>query len=190
MWHSTLCHQHSSWRSLLWLKLGKCCVNPIGDFCIACNTPLNLSLQMATLASADNQCKHFRIRSGLSECQSWSGSKPFWHSGIVPESFFLKKLILKKLADSIKSVKNYPVCKKITLKAPIGTKVVCLSCLLKCLRSLYGKQCGPRSDCSHRSSLFWVHAVSLVSWVMCGTWLYRFLIFAPLLTLLLYLIHQ
>ena len=47
----------------------------------------------------------------------------------------------------------------ITLNAPIATKVVCFSPLLKCLRSLYGKQCGPRSDCSYRSSLFWVHAV-------------------------------
>ena len=47
----------------------------------------------------------------------------------------------------------------ITLNAPIETKVVCFSRLLKCLRSLYGKQCGPRSDCSYRSSLFWVHAV-------------------------------
>ena len=27
------------------------------------------------------------------------------------------------------------------------------------LRSLSGKQCGPRSDCSYRSSLFWVHSV-------------------------------
>ena len=43
--------------------------------------------------------------------------------------------------------------------APIITKVVCFSRLLKCLRSLYGKQCGPRSDCSYRSSLFWVHGV-------------------------------
>ena len=47
----------------------------------------------------------------------------------------------------------------LTLNAPITTKVVCFSRLLKCLRSLYGKQCGPRSDCSYRSSLFWVHAV-------------------------------
>ena len=47
----------------------------------------------------------------------------------------------------------------LTLKVPIATKVVCFSRLLKCLRSLYGKQCGPRSDCSYRSSLFWVHAV-------------------------------
>ena len=43
------------------------------------------------------------------------------------------------------------------LNAPITTKVVCFSRLLKCLRSLYGKQCGPRSDCTYRSSLFWVH---------------------------------
>ena len=71
---------------------------------------------------------------------------------------------------------------RLTLNAPIATKVVCFSRLLKCLRtpfalilnssvmfgnylqqttsrSLYGKQCGPRTDCSYRSSLFWVHAV-------------------------------
>ena len=47
----------------------------------------------------------------------------------------------------------------LTLNAPIATKVVCFSRLLKCLSSLYGKQCGPRSDCYYRSSLFWVHAV-------------------------------
>ena len=45
------------------------------------------------------------------------------------------------------------------LNVPIPTKVVCFSGLLKCLRSLYSKQCGPRSDCSYRSSLFWVLAV-------------------------------
>ena len=52
----------------------------------------------------------------------------------------------------------------LTLNAPIATKVVCFSHLLKCLRSLYGKQCGPRSDCSYRSSLFWVHAVFFYTW--------------------------
>ena len=41
---------------------------------------------------------------------------------------------------------NQPFCiEQLTLKAPIATKVVCFSHLLKCLRSLYGKQCGPRS---------------------------------------------
>ena len=43
----------------------------------------------------------------------------------------------------------------LTLKAPIATKIVCFSRLLKCLRSLYDKQCGSRSDC-----LIWVHPVS------------------------------
>ena len=57
----------------------------------------------------------------------------------------------------------------LTLNAPIATKVVCFSRLLKCLRSLYGKQCGPRSDCSYRSSLFWVHAVCF--YVMLGNYL-------------------
>ena len=40
----------------------------------------------------------------------------------------------------------------LTLNAPIATKVVCFSRLLKCLRSLYSKKCGPRSE------LFSVHA--------------------------------
>ena len=30
---------------------------------------------------------------------------------------------------------------RLTLNAPMATKVVCFSRLLKCLRSLYGKQC-------------------------------------------------
>ena len=34
----------------------------------------------------------------------------------------------------------------LTLNAAIATKYVCFSRLLKCLRSLYGKQCGLRSD--------------------------------------------
>ena len=31
----------------------------------------------------------------------------------------------------------------LTLNAQIATKVICFSHLLKCLKSLYGKQCGP-----------------------------------------------
>ena len=57
-------------------------------------------------------------------------------------------------------------CSKLTLNAPIATKVVCFSRLLKCLRSLYGKQCGPRSDCSYRSSLFWVHTVCFYTYLV------------------------
>ena len=65
------------------------------------------------------------------------------------------KLCIYKLCNC--KLYNYNL--QLPLKAPIATKVACFSRLLKCLRSLYGKQCGPRSDCSYRSSLFWVHAV-------------------------------
>ena len=39
----------------------------------------------------------------------------------------------------------------LTLNVPIAT-----SCLLKCLRNLYGKQCGPRSDCSYHWHLLFM----------------------------------
>ena len=52
--------------------------------------------------------------------------------------------------------------------APISTKVVCFSRLLKCLRSLYGNQCGPRSDCCSGSTLF---AFILNLSVMLGNYL-------------------
>ena len=62
-----------------------------------------------------------------------------------------------------------PIClPRLTLNSPIATKVVCFSRLLKCLRSLYGKQCGPRSDCSYRSSLFWVHTVCFYTYGKCS----------------------
>ena len=66
----------------------------------------------------------------------------------------------------------YTLC-LLTLNAPITKKVVCFSRLLKCLRSLFGKQCGPRSDCSYRticsgSTLF---ASILNSSVMLGNYL-------------------
>ena len=51
----------------------------------------------------------------------------------------------------------------------MATKVVCFSHLLKCFRSLYGKQCGPRSDCSCSGSTLFasIHNSS----VMLGNYL-------------------
>ena len=63
------------------------------------------------------------------------------------------------LCSGKKLIYKIAISDPLTLKAPISTKDVCFSRLLKCLRSLYGKQCGPRSDCSYRNSLFWVQAV-------------------------------
>ena len=62
------------------------------------------------------------------------------------------RTMIKKIKIDIDQVYESFVC-VLTLKAPIATKVVCFSPLLKCLRSLYGNQCGPRSDCSYGSSL-------------------------------------
>ena len=71
-------------------------------------------------------------------------------------SFFI---ISVSLHSWCKPIKHDFQCEQLTLNVPIATKAVCFSRLLKCLRSLNGKQCGPRSDCSYRSSLFRVHAV-------------------------------
>ena len=69
-------------------------------------------------------------------------------------SFQIPKLTISKNIRRKKYAKKEPGCSLtlfmcilfLTLKAPIATKVVCFSRQLKCLRSLCGKQCGPRSD--------------------------------------------
>ena len=68
---------------------------------------------------------------------------------------YIRHSLFERLEMCIHGMCNY----LLTLNAPITTKVVCFSRLLKCLRSLYVKHCGPRLDCSYRSSLFWVHAI-------------------------------
>ena len=59
------------------------------------------------------------------------------------------------------------ISSKLTLNVPITAKVVFFSRLLKCLRSLYGKQCGsiPDSSVCSGSTLF---ASILDSSVMLG----------------------
>ena len=57
---------------------------------------------------------------------------------------------------------------------------VCYAFVLVCLYVPCGHLLGkgwPLGSC------LWCPTFPLVSWVRCGTWLYRFLIFAPLLTL-------
>ena len=54
-------------------------------------------------------CKQFGPRSGSTERRSWSGSKLFDILVMFLEEFF-KTLILKKSADSNKSMKNYSAC--------------------------------------------------------------------------------
>ena len=93
--------------------------------------------------SADNLGKLLWLRLDPANHQAWSGST-LDDTHVVFMNDFLRLPFLKV---------------NLTLNAPITTKVVCFSRLLKCLRNLYGKQCGPRPDCSYRSNLFWVHTV-------------------------------
>ena len=81
-------------------------------------------------------CKKFWPRSGLIKCMAWSGSK-------------LLDCMMVLLKEFVKVLKKLGTRKIWTLNAPITTKVVCFSRLLKCLRSVYGKECGLRSDCSY-----------------------------------------
>ena len=69
---------------------------------------------------------------------------------------FIKNSLGPEIIMHIFHTFDFSTISILTLKAPIATKVVRFSRLLKCLRSLYGKQCGPRSDCS---SLFPDHAI-------------------------------
>ena len=64
--------------------------------------------------------------------------------------------------------------------------VLCLLCFVRvCLYVLCGHLLGKGWPLGSRLwCLLWVCHFPLVSWVRCGTWLYRFLIFAPLLTIL------
>ena len=54
--------------------------------------------------------------------------------------------ITSKVGNMLVLLIRVHVGMSIRLEAPIATKVVRFSRLLKCLRSLYGKQCGPRSE--------------------------------------------
>ena len=76
---------------------------------------------------------------------------------IVQWNTFPKHVVCLPTIDLFKEVAGR--LQRLTLNAPITTTVVCFSRLLKCLRSHYGKQCGPRSDFTYRSSLFWVRTV-------------------------------
>ena len=64
-----------------------------------------------------------------------------------------KILAVTDIKSKKECVKNYP-SGTLTLNVPIPTKVVCFSRLLKCLRSHYGKQCGPIGAVCSGSPLF------------------------------------
>ena len=100
-----------------------------------------------------------RVSNILDPCFVWPEEGPNCLQSA--DDTFRQRVKLSLLLPANKKTANvsYMVTLRLTLNGPIATKVVSFSQLLKCLSSLYGKQCGPRADCSYRSSLFWVHAV-------------------------------
>ena len=108
----------------------------------------------AILAFSETFDQHLNNRGALFENYTdttLSGSPPS-ASFFPSEVAYLGHVVTE---DGIKT--NPEKLMVLTLNAPSATIDACLSCLLKCLKSLYSKQCGPRSDC--RSSLFWILAV-------------------------------
>ena len=57
--------------------------------------------------------------------------------------FWLGSVLVAHLHVKIDTINAPSKHNVLTLDAPIATKVVNFSRLLKCLRSIYGKQCGP-----------------------------------------------
>ena len=70
--------------------------------------------------------------------------------------------------------------------------VLCLLCLCASVYMCFVVTCWERADLLALVCGVFCEFVTfpLVSWVRCGTWLYRFLIFAPLLTLLLFQAYE
>ena len=69
---------------------------------------------------------------------------------------------------------------------------LCLLCLCASVYMCFVVTCWERADLLALVCGVFCEFVTfpLVSWVRCGTWLYRFLIFAPLLTLRIYLCNE
>ena len=62
------------------------------------------------LLSVDNLSKQFVPRSALTECQSWSGFRPFDILMMFLKEFFENVNFEKKSADDNISIENYPAC--------------------------------------------------------------------------------
>ena len=74
----------------------------------------------ATFIIADNICKQLGTRSGLTKCQSRSGSKQFGTLVVFLKEFFEKKNNFeKKSAVDNKSMEKFSACKE--LNKEIGT---------------------------------------------------------------------
>ena len=116
-------------------------------------------------SSADNLCRQFGPKPGQAKCQPLSGSK---------------------LSDS---PKYFTDRSKAVIFCGSFMFLFCLVFAMSLCASVYMcfvVTCWERADLLALVCGVYCEFVTfpLVSWVRCGTWLYRFLIFAPFLTLL------
>ena len=58
------------------------------------------------MTSADTLCKQFGLRSGLTECQTWSGSKLF-NTNCITKRIFWKRLLWKKNQQTAKNHEKF-----------------------------------------------------------------------------------
>ena len=70
------------------------------------------------VSSAENFCKQFGPRSGLTNCRAWSGPKLFLTLIVFRKLFFEKVDFEKKSADDkIKSMQNYLVGNELNIQS-------------------------------------------------------------------------
>ena len=82
-------------------------------------------------------------------------SSIFSYSKMCVNSFYINVILEIKqtktrnkcLKTSLPTTRTRTHILNLTLRAPITTKVVCFTRLPNYLRILFGKRCGPRSDC-------------------------------------------
>ena len=90
----------------------------------------------------------------------WVSEKQHWMICIYIMSYNLRSFVARfHILTGSGTITGSGTNTILTLNAPIATKVVCFSRLLKCLRCLYGKQCGPRPVLGPRYLLLFVSNV-------------------------------
>ena len=98
---------------------------------------------MATISPSEKKCNILNSCVDCSDCDAVKLIRTI--NRCMFKVKFLRVTVQTYYVETLRDSYAPPLYAVLTLKAPIATTVVCLSRLLKYLRSLYGKQCGPRS---------------------------------------------
>ena len=107
-----------------------------------------IAVHYLLVASAANICKEFGPRSGLTKCRAWSRSKLFDTLIVFLKEFFEKVNFEKPISRRQKSMKNYPVCKKIkqTYQSMVKIQTKTHACTCRATKCSYIKMCWWRTE--------------------------------------------